>query len=254
MNTAQAGGNPEAVFCAHLNHPVQGKVSARHPRVTLFPPFFPADMDSINTGYQNSPAPCGDKKRLRGMLRAARRGLGEEDQQRAARGLLAQLEELEIFRHARRIALYLPNDGEIDTGEVIRWCRRNGRQPYLPVVQREGGRNWLLFGEYREDCGLSPNNLGIPEPVLDPSELVPARELDLVLLPLVGFDLEGNRIGMGGGFYDTTFEFIREDRADRPVLIGIAHEVQKVERIDVESWDIPLPMVVTDQGVYRFGK
>ncbi len=211
-------------------------------------------MDSINTGFQNPPAPHGDKKRLRGMLRAARRGLGEEDRQQAARDLLAQFLELEIFRRARRVALYLPNDGEIDTGEVIRWCRRNGRRPYLPVVQRDGGRNWLLFGEYREDGRLSPNSLGIPEPVLDASELVSARDLDLVLLPLVGFDLQGNRIGMGGGFYDTTFEFVRERRVDRPVLIGIAHEVQRVAHIDVESWDIPLPMVVTDQGIYRFGK
>ena len=211
-------------------------------------------MDSVNTVLKKPPAPHGDKKRLRGMLRAARRNLGEENQQRAARDLLAQLVELEIFQGARRVALYLPNDGEIDTGEVIRWCRRNGRQPYLPVVQRSGGRNWLLFGEYRAETRLSPNNLGIPEPVLDPSELVPARDLDLVLLPLVGFDLQGNRIGMGGGFYDTTFEFIRESRVERPVLIGIAHEVQRVEHIAVASWDIPLPMVVTDRGIYRFGK
>lgn len=209
-------------------------------------------MVSTIAGSLNASVSCRDKKQLRGLLRAARQGLGREEQSRAARGLLTQLQELEVFRRARRIALYLPNDGEIDTGEVIRWCRQNGRQPYLPVVQRSGGRNWLLFGEHRADAALSPNSLGIPEPVLPPSELVSARDLDLVLLPLVGFDAQGNRIGMGGGFYDATFEFVREAPADGPVLVGIAHEIQRVEHIAVASWDIPLPMVVTDRNIYRF--
>ncbi len=59
---------------------------------------------------------------------------------------------------------------------------------------------------------------------------------------------------MGGGFYDTTFEFIRKEEVSRPVLIGIAHELQKVDRIMSESWDIPLERVVTDKSVYCLGK
>ncbi len=194
----------------------------------------------------------GDKKRLRGMLRAARRDLGEAAQGAAAHDLLARLLQLPEFLAADRIAMYLPNDGEIDTREVIRWCQENGRQACLPVVQRSDNRNWLLFAELKKNTPLEPNNLGIPEPQVDPSEMMQARDLDLVLLPLVGFDESGNRIGMGGGFYDTTFEFIRSESPTKPRLVGIAHEVQKVRHIDVESWDIPLPVVVTDQGIYRF--
>ena len=206
----------------------------------------------MNSDVHSPAAGTGDKKRLRSSLRAARRGLGEEAQNSAAHGLLDRLLTLPEFLNARRIALYLPNDGEIDTREVIRWCQANDRQACLPVVQRSDNRNWLLFAEFRQGARLAPNNLGIPEPRVDPSELLSARELDLVLLPLVGFDESGNRIGMGGGFYDTTFEFVRLESAEKPRMAGIAHEVQKVPYIDVESWDIPLPVVVTDRHIYRF--
>ena len=55
-----------------------------------------------------------------------------------------------------------------------------------------------------------------------------------------------------GGFYDTTFEFLLRGEAERPLLVGVAHEIQRVDRIEVESWDIPLPVVVTDRDIYRF--
>jgi 5-formyltetrahydrofolate cyclo-ligase len=206
----------------------------------------------LNTSPQDSHADAGDKKRLRRELRDARRSLDDATQSRAAKGLLQQLLTLNSFHDARRIALYLANDGEIDPGEVTNWCQQQGREVYLPLVQRSEGRNWLLFGRLSRDTRFEPNNLGIPEPVLAPSDLLPADELDLVLVPLVGFDERGNRLGMGGGFYDTTFEFLERQQSERPRLVGVAHEIQRVDRIDTESWDIPLPVVVTDCRVLRF--
>ena len=94
-------------------------------------------------------------------------------------------------------------------------------------------------------------NLG--RPVVESDQLRQGSELDLVLLPLVAFDQHGSRVGMGVGFYDTTFEFVREQKAPAPVLVGIAHEIQKVDTIESESWDVPLATVVTDQGVYHSG-
>lgn len=208
----------------------------------------------MNSDAHSPPEGAGDKKRLRSMLREARRGLDDEARRAAAHGLLARLLELPEFVGATRIAIYLPNDGEIDTRQVIRWCHQNDRQPCLPVIQRSGGKNWLLFAELKSDTRFEPNNLGIPEPVVDAEDMIEARDLDLVLLPLVGFDEHGNRVGMGGGFYDTTFEFVRNGNVGRPRLVGIAHEVQKVPQIDVESWDIPLPLVVTGEKIYRFSE
>lgn len=192
-----------------------------------------------------------DKTQLRKLLRASRRALESKTQHAAAESLLAQLLALKSFTDSKKIAMYLASDGEIDPVYVIDWCQRNGRKSYLPVVRQQEGRNSLLFAEVFIDSTFKENKFGILEPVVGPAELVRGKDLDLVLLPLVGFDAHGNRIGMGGGFYDTTFEFLKLQKKRKPELIGIAHEIQKVGKIAAESWDVPLNMVVTDQHTYE---
>lgn len=204
--------------------------------------------DDTNNLSMNS----GDKNLLRKRLRSARRALTAEAQSQAAEALLLRLLELNIFSRSTRIALYLPNDGEIDPSHMIKWCQQNDRHSYLPIVRQVDGRNSLMFAEVKLDSRLEPNRFGILEPEVDKSLWLEARDLDIVLLPLVGFDRAGNRIGMGGGFYDTTFEFLKHEKAkQKPLLIGLAHEIQKVERIEAESWDVPLTMVVTNQSIYH---
>ena len=182
------------------------------------------------------------------MLRARRRGLSAEAQQRAAIDLMHRLCDLEVVQKSKRIAMYLTNDGEIDPVEFMNWAWENDKLCYLPVVIQTN-LNSLLFAPVTRETRFVDNCFQIPEPVVDEDELIQARELDLVLLPLVGFDSAGNRIGMGGGFYDTTFEFIREGQS-RIEMIGLAHELQKVDVIEAESWDIPLATIVTDQSVH----
>ena len=189
------------------------------------------------------------KPELRKRLRARRRSLSRAHQTGAARNLLAQLKSLPVFRNARKIAMYLANDGEIDPVRVMAWCWRNGIQCYVPVVI-PGGRNTLVFAEATEHTTFVENRFGIQEPVVRGHNLIDPQQLDLVLLPLVAFDTNGNRVGMGGGFYDATFGSVRETGGDRPRLIGIAHDIQRVGRIDAEPWDIPLSAVVTDAAVY----
>lgn len=193
------------------------------------------------------------KAELRKLMRSRRRSLSESDQAEAATGLLDRLVRMAGFTDSRRIAMYLVNDGEIDPGVVMKWCWNTGIKTYVPIVTQEN-KNLLRFAEIHDQSRLRKNRYGISEPVVEEDQLLEARQLDLVLMPLVAFDEFGNRVGMGGGFYDTTFEFIRSEGANRPLLIGIAHEIQKVERIRSESWDIPLGWVVTDQGVYCTGK
>jgi 5-formyltetrahydrofolate cyclo-ligase len=101
---------------------------------------------------------------------------------------------------------------------------------------------------------LRPNRFGIPEPVVPASEMYRAMEVDLVLLPLVAFDDQGNRLGMGGGFYDTTLAMRAAcHRFRRPRVIGLAHECQRIEHIATEPWDIPLDLIATDRHIYTFG-
>ncbi len=146
--------------------------------------------------------------------------------------------------------MYLVNDGEIDPIKVMQWCWENSKIPYVPVVERE--RNKLVFAEVTPQTRFTENRFGIREPEIAETRIVTAQQLDLVLAPLVAFDQTGNRLGMGGGHYDRTFEFLTNTDAAKPELIGIAHEIQKVQRIDVEPWDIPLTTVVTDKQVYYF--
>ena len=76
--------------------------------------------------------------------------------------------------------------------------------------------------------------------------------MDLLFLPLVAFDTHGNRMGMGGGFYDRSLAFLQQKNGlKKPVLAGLAHEIQKVEQLLTQNWDIPLDFVITEKQLYR---
>ncbi len=185
-------------------------------------------------------------------MRTRRNALSTAQRDVASAGLLDQLLSVRSFQFAQVIAMYLVNDGEIDPVRVMQWCRENEKIPTVPVVQGDSGI--LVFAEVTPQTRFRENRFGIREPVITQTRIIAARELDLVLLPLVAFDKCGNRLGMGGGFYDRTFEFLVNTDSTRPELIGIAHEIQKVKKINVEPWDIPLTTVVTDKQVYSFSR
>lgn len=121
---------------------------------------------------------------------------------------------------------------------------------YLPVLSRLSG-DYLWFAPAEPGTSLAQNRFGIPEPVVLARDLVRAQQLDLVLLPLVGFDESGNRLGMGGGFYDRSLSFLRNRKIWRkPNLVGIAHDFQRVDSLEAKPWDMPLEAVITDRAVY----
>ncbi|CAN5225461.1 hypothetical protein BH24PSE2_BH24PSE2_22430 [soil metagenome] len=122
------------------------------------------------------------------------------------------------------------------------------KQVYLPIVRPNGG---LLFARWARGMQLHPNRFGIPEPPLANARCIDPRSLDLVLTPLVAFDAQGRRIGMGAGFYDRTFSFLNtQPRAARPMLVGTAYDMQRVEHIDADPWDVTLDAVATEERVY----
>lgn len=198
-----------------------------------------------------APAGTSGKNQLRKTLRQRRRSLDRHQQKVASMGLCRQLARLPLFLNSRRIAAYIPNDGEISAQPLIELAWRLGKQVYLPVLHpfRKG---YLFFMEYLPDQPLAFNRFGIPEPICDRDSRVPAWTLDLVLTPLVGFDERGNRMGMGGGFYDRTFAFMETGHTPRcPHLVGVAHECQKVEgELPCEKWDIAMDFIATDRKLY----
>ena len=185
-------------------------------------------------------------------MRAARRTLTSTQQRNAARGLLNQVLKHPLYQRSRRIAFYLPNDGEIDPTLALQKALDRNKECYLPVLYL-GGENRLLFGRTLTLTNMHLNRFGIPEPNIAKYGWVFSNELDLILAPLVAFDDEGNRIGMGGGFYDNSLKHLRLNRNwQRPYVLGLAHEFQHVESIGRNAWDVPLRGAITDQKIYKF--
>jgi 5-formyltetrahydrofolate cyclo-ligase len=188
------------------------------------------------------------KKQLRCELRARRRAINPTQQLQASIFLLRHLIKLPQFMRARNVALYMANDGEINPEPIARQLWNMDKHCFLPVLRPDKRRD-LWFVEYTPDAVLTKNRYGIPEPDFRTQRRMPAHMLDVVLMPLVGFDRTGARLGMGGGFYDATFAFKQKKPAGKPALIGLAHACQQVDVVLTDTWDIPLLAIVTDREI-----
>lgn len=186
-----------------------------------------------------------NKQELRKLIRKKRRALTPAQRRQSGRHLLRQFSRSSEYIFAQRIALYLTNDGEIDTQWLIKDVINRGKAVYLPVLHplRKGH---LTFIRYTQDTPMKHNRFGISEPDFRRGTRVSARFISLICLPLVAFDTRGNRLGMGGGFYDRTLAFMH-NKGQKPSLAGCAYDFQEVPLLPAESWDIPLTLIVTDQ-------
>lgn len=192
-------------------------------------------------------SPVPSRAELRRELRGRRRALSVQQQRVAARELAHRLRDLPALACARRVALYWPNDGEIDP-RLLQRLKPRRQQLHLPVLQSFPAQT-LRFVRWSPRLRMARNRFGIPEPRR--GTLLPAREMDVILLPLVGFDARGNRLGMGGGFYDRTLAFLQQTPRPRPLLLGLAHAVQQLPQLESAHWDVPLQLIVTDRHVIR---
>jgi 5-formyltetrahydrofolate cyclo-ligase len=178
-------------------------------------------------------------------LRAYRRALSPAQQRCAALGLTRSFLRLPALNNANTVALYIAGDGEINPYFLLNRLIRLGKQIYLPRLNTRGSA--MVFARYQLGDRLKRSCLGVLQP-LPCAPSLSAQTIDIVALPLVGFDSSGNRLGMGGGFYDRTLDF---NFASRPVLVGLAHEGQKAESLPADPWDVPLTWIATDQRLIR---
>lgn len=190
------------------------------------------------------------RSQIRNQMRNARRDLSGEQQRADAAKLFARLIKHRRVQDAQHIGISLASDGEIDTFEFIEWCWANKKQVYLPVVH-PFSKGHLLFLEYAEDTEMILNRYGIYEPKLEQPHTCAMKKLNVVFTPLVAFDKEGNRIGMGGGYYDRMLAPWFKEKAG-PYPIGLAHDCQQVEALPIEKWDVPLPEIITPSRHYRW--
>jgi 5-formyltetrahydrofolate cyclo-ligase len=194
----------------------------------------------------NSPAA------IRSEVRALRRGLSERSAREKSAAILRRLAASPIFLQSRTIAAYLADDGEVGTNGLIEAAWAAGKEVYLPIL-RFAPEKSLWFGLYRPGSELAPNKYRIPEPALGADTVAEPWRLDLALVPLVAFDLRGNRIGMGGGYYDRTFAYRKEKGGTRtPRLVGLAFECQQRDSLPAEPWDVPLDGAATEDALYDF--
>lgn len=179
-----------------------------------------------------------DRPALRRRLRAARRAVAPAERLAAAVAIDDILRRLGLPRPHSRIAAYRAMDGEVDPTIVLRRALALGCEVYLPLITDRRARR-MRFAPLT----------GAGEPAATGDN---GRWLDLVLVPLVGFDRHGNRLGMGAGYYDRHFAFLRHRCAwRRPRLIGLAFDLQRLDRLRVSRRDVPLRGVVTERGFYR---
>jgi len=176
-----------------------------------------------------------ERPALRRRLRAARRAVPAAARPAAAAAIDRALARLGLPRPGTRISAFHPFDGEIDPKVVLRRAVALGCRIYYPVVTSLRARRmrFVAAGDGGGRDTISP------------------RWLDLVLVPLVGFDARGHRLGMGAGLYDRHFAFLRQRRAwRRPLLVGVAFEVQRMQLLAEADHDVQLWGVVTERGIY----
>ena len=188
-----------------------------------------------------------DRAALRATLRDRRRGLAAPERIAAAEQLALRLAALPFMPRSGFVAGYWATDGEIAL-HAWQLGLRAGVDYCLPVLH-ENGR--LRFAAWRPGAPLVSNRFGIPEPEVDEDALLPGDAMGLVVMPLVGFDAAGQRLGMGAGWYDRTFAF-RHGTSAAPWLVGAAFAAQQDGALAAESWDVPMDALCTERDTFLF--
>jgi len=189
-----------------------------------------------------------NRKQLRALFRQKRQRLSERQQQQASLQILSTCLQSSPLAEAHTVACYLANDSEISSQAIIEYCWQHNKRVLLPVLH-PFCKGHLLFVEYQENSKMQQNRFAIKEPVVTTKNLCILADIDLIFTPLVAFDSAGNRLGMGGGFYDRTLAPIKRQTLATH-LIGLAHNCQQAETLTQDRWDIPLNGIATPTNYF----
>jgi 5-formyltetrahydrofolate cyclo-ligase len=184
---------------------------------------------------------------IRDSIKQKRRLLTADVPTECGQTISHTITQLHAFIEAKSVAFYYPNENEVDCFSLVAMCRHQQKSCYLPTLNQDK----LTFSLWDANSILRANRFGIPEST-HPEQKNP-NELDLVLVPLVAFTEDCHRLGMGAGFYDKTFADRLKQPAP-PLLIGIAYDWQRMPSIQINDWDVPMDMIVTEKRVYWPGQ
>lgn len=190
------------------------------------------------------------KAEIRQSIRSLRNSLSAAQKENAEKAMATQLINNQVLIGKQQVASFLSFDGEISTQSTNKEIFRIGSKCFLPKL-RPFKPNRLWFMPFQTDSKMENNRYGIAEVNLPVNHAISVSALDVILLPLVAFDKTGSRLGMGGGFYDATFQHLRKNK-QRPKFIGLAYDLQLVESLPSDPWDLPLDGVCTETSFYSF--
>lgn len=191
-----------------------------------------------------------DRATLRATMLKKRRELSQPERDAAAAAVEERLLALE-FPHGRplNIASYVAVRGELETSSINRTLAELGHTLVLPRVIPGVPGAMDLYACPDPSC-LKRGSFGIMEPDPEKCAQVTPAELDVVLLPLAAMDLCGNRLGMGGGYYDRLLVKLRMEC----LRAGLGYDFQLIEALEAEAWDMPLDLGITPGRLLRFAK
>ncbi|MEC9415825.1 MAG: 5-formyltetrahydrofolate cyclo-ligase, partial [Pseudomonadota bacterium] len=179
------------------------------------------------------------KKQAREISKSRRNKLSGYKKKKASIAISKAIINLDDFNYASNVGCYMSSYGEVDTWPIVNEIWKRGKNLFLPKIRTNSKMD---FTKTTSNEKFLNNQYGIKEPISN--NFTDSKFLDLVIVPLVAFDNEGNRIGMGGGYYDREFYYLKkEKKPSKPLLIGIAFDCQKLEKIQQDSWDVSLSNV-----------
>jgi 5-formyltetrahydrofolate cyclo-ligase len=191
------------------------------------------------------------KQQLREKLRTDRQKIDAVWRQHAAHAAVSILQKQPLWTRCQHIACYFSKKNEFDSLPLIHAIWAAGKQCYLPVMSKDTSKQ-LFFVTYQASDILQANKYNVLEPEWNAEKIFPTEQLDLVFLPLLGFDLSGHRWGAGGGYYDRTFAFTLDKNLRSPSLIGLGYQQQQVDILPVDDWDVYLEGVLTEKNMLLF--
>lgn len=189
------------------------------------------------------------RNNARNEIRQKRKALHEDEVANCSELVRHVVLEHEFLKQNRCIASYHSFSGEIDTVEINKALRLAGHHMALPVIHPEE-KGLMDFYSYEKPEDLILNRFKIPEPVVSEENLVQPHHLEVVIVPLVGFNEKGERLGMGGGYYDRMLKKI----SCECLTLGLAYDFQLIPEIKSQPWDMPLDEVITPTKHYVFNK
>jgi 5-formyltetrahydrofolate cyclo-ligase len=190
------------------------------------------------------------KQQIRNQIRAVRQSITPQLNHQLALELTLTISQHKLYQSAKNLGCYLSFDGEISTQPLIQQILNDSKSCFLPKL-KPFKPNRLWFMPYIKSNQLISNRYNILESTLPVNHAIAVSKLDIIFAPLVAFDRSGNRLGMGGGFYDATLQHLR-NAAKKPLFFGLAFNQQEVETIPSQVWDYPLDGVFTPQAFFPF--